>query len=47
MRVWPVLHHAAGEALLEGVEADDEVRDRLLLARRANAHRDTHGKNSS
>jgi hypothetical protein len=29
----PILHHAACEALLESVEADDEVRDRLLLAR--------------
>src|SRR5205085_10389765 len=31
----PLLHDPAGETLLERVEADDEVGDRLLLARRA------------
>jgi hypothetical protein len=36
----PLLHHPAREPLLEGVEADDEVGDRLFLARRANPHRD-------
>ena len=40
----PLLHDAAGEALLEGVEADDEVGDRLRLARRADPHRDHPGQ---
>ena len=36
----PLLHHPAGEALLERVEADDQVGDRFGLARRADPDRD-------
>ena len=37
--VRPLLHDAAGEAFLEGIEADDEVGDRFRRARRADADR--------
>src|SRR3954453_5126688 len=39
-----LLHDPAGESLLERIEADDEVGDRLRLARRADPHRDDPGQ---
>ena len=42
--VGAVLHDSAGETLLEGIEAHDEVGDRLLRARGTHAHGDNPGQ---